>query len=216
MADLKISQLTAGDPALASDLIPIDRSGTNYAISALSTASLAFTGAYVASGNTYTPQTSTTKLFVRMVGGGGGGGGITGNANGHSGGAGGAAGALTEAIFYVTGGTAYAISIGGGGAAGNNAGGVGGNGGNTTFAAPTSVGETITRPQHWVGQAVLVWWPALRRSRRSVVPRQECLQETLLLLPVDSVEVLAIARMERSDTAEKAALAYLVLAARPC
>jgi hypothetical protein len=41
MANLKISQLTAGNPAQSGDLIPIDRSGSNFAVSASSIAQLA-------------------------------------------------------------------------------------------------------------------------------------------------------------------------------
>lgn len=41
MPDLKISQLTAGNPALTGDLLPIDRSGANFAVTAGSIAALA-------------------------------------------------------------------------------------------------------------------------------------------------------------------------------
>ncbi|HLM79008.1 MAG TPA: hypothetical protein VK302_00105 [Terriglobales bacterium] len=41
MPDAKISQLTDGDPALSTDLIPIERAGTNFAVSAGTIAELA-------------------------------------------------------------------------------------------------------------------------------------------------------------------------------
>jgi hypothetical protein len=41
MANTKISALTAGDPAVASDLLPIDRSGSNFSLMASSVAALA-------------------------------------------------------------------------------------------------------------------------------------------------------------------------------
>ncbi len=41
MANTKISALTSGNPAQSSDLIPIARSGANYAVSASSVAALA-------------------------------------------------------------------------------------------------------------------------------------------------------------------------------
>lgn len=42
--DEKISQLTSGNPALSGDLIPIDRSGSNFAVTAASIASLSGLG----------------------------------------------------------------------------------------------------------------------------------------------------------------------------
>src|SRR5208282_3826475 len=44
MANLKISQLTAGNPAQSGDLLPIDRSGANFSITAGSIAALASGG----------------------------------------------------------------------------------------------------------------------------------------------------------------------------
>ena len=44
MANLKISQLTAGNPAQSSDIIPIDRAGVNFNITAGSIAALAPSG----------------------------------------------------------------------------------------------------------------------------------------------------------------------------
>ena len=42
--NLKISQLTAGNPAQAGDIVPIDRAGANYGITAGSIAALAGSG----------------------------------------------------------------------------------------------------------------------------------------------------------------------------
>ena len=47
MANLKISQLTAGNPAQAGDLFPIDRAGANFKVTAASIAALAGGGSNV-------------------------------------------------------------------------------------------------------------------------------------------------------------------------
>jgi hypothetical protein len=44
MADEKISQLANGNPALSTDLVPVDRSGSNFAVTATSIAALAAGG----------------------------------------------------------------------------------------------------------------------------------------------------------------------------
>ena len=44
MANTKISALTSGNPAQSGDLLPIDRSGVNYSITAGSIAALGFAG----------------------------------------------------------------------------------------------------------------------------------------------------------------------------
>lgn len=51
MPDLKISQLTSGNPALTGDLLPIDRSGANFAVTAASIAALAAGPSFSGSGS---------------------------------------------------------------------------------------------------------------------------------------------------------------------
>jgi hypothetical protein len=50
MANTKISGLTAGAPALSTDLLPIDRSGTNYSLMVLNLGTTILNGAYTPTG----------------------------------------------------------------------------------------------------------------------------------------------------------------------
>ncbi len=53
MANTKISQLSSGDPAQSGDLLPIDRSGSNFSLTARAIADLASGGPYATSGTGY-------------------------------------------------------------------------------------------------------------------------------------------------------------------
>src|SRR5215469_11391588 len=55
MANLKISQMTSGSPAQSGDLLPIDRSGTNFSVSASGVAALATITTAVANGGVVPP-----------------------------------------------------------------------------------------------------------------------------------------------------------------
>lgn len=88
------------------------------------------------SGTTYTPTTGTTKVLIRMWGGGGAGGGCSAVA-GCAGGGGGSGGYAEYYITGVTGTYAYVIGTAGTGVSGA----AGGNGGNTTF---TNGATTVT------------------------------------------------------------------------
>jgi hypothetical protein len=88
------------------------------------------------SSGTWTPDSRTTKIRVRIVGGGGGGGGQGGAGAGQvSLGGGGGAGAYAESIFTSGFSGGIVITIGAGGTGGASGGGVGGNGGTTIFGA---------------------------------------------------------------------------------
>lgn len=95
------------------------------------------------SGTSFTTGPQTTKLKLRMLGGGGAGGSSAGAASSGGFGSGGGEGTYAERLFTVSPNTAYTYAIGAGGtagAAGNNA---GNNGGNTTFAVGAT---TVTAP----------------------------------------------------------------------
>lgn len=106
-------------------------------------------------GTSFVTGPSTTKIGVRLVGGGAGGGGCTSVAAAGAGAGGGGAGGYAEKFFTVTPNTTYTYAIGAAGAGSSGA--AGGNGGNTTFAVGAT---TVTAfggtggPQAVTGTAV--------------------------------------------------------------
>jgi hypothetical protein len=98
------------------------------------------------SGTSFTTNTKTMKIRVRVVGGGGGGGGAGGATNNGSAGAGGGAGGYAEKWFNVAGNTAYTYAIGAAGSGGTAAGGTGNAGGNGGSSSFTVSGATVTAP----------------------------------------------------------------------
>jgi hypothetical protein len=98
------------------------------------------------SGTSFTTNSKTTKIRVRVVGGGGGGGGAGGATSNGSAGAGGGAGGYAEKWFNVAGNTGYTCAIGAAGSGGTASAGTGNAGGNGGSSSLTVSGTTVTAP----------------------------------------------------------------------